>query len=166
MRFAPFTLADVRAALDASEGQPGPDGRGVGHARARHVHISRAGLFDRMYTGGATNAGMPVYTAFLRRADQDAAVCEVLNSAIAAAPLNAFYAPSTPDNAPCVLIDVPLRQAVEVRVAIGGNGPATRMASFMAVKLRRMRGRPRDLHVVTAFATFEPLSLGDLPDGA
>ncbi len=166
MRFAPFTPAQVAAILEASEGQPGPDGRGTGHARARHVEIGRAALLDRMYTGGATNAGMAVYTAFLRRIDQDAAVCEVLNGAIAAARLNAFYHPDAPENASLQLIDVPLRQAVQVRVGVGGDGPATRMASFVSIAARRMRARPRGMHIVTAFATFAPLSLGELPDDA
>jgi len=151
-----FTEYDAVRALEASEGQFDFNGRHRGHARERHVAITKADLSDRMWLGGATKVGMPVYTAFVSVWDQARAVAAAFNAPEAAALMNKVFHPSwrewfAPGDS-LQVEDIPLATPIPVRMATGGDGPAMWPGDFATVYFSICPGRPRDLHIVTAFA--------------
>ena len=158
-----FDEHDAYRILQESEGRADFNGKNVGHARARHVAISKAALHDRMILGGTTKDGMPIYTAFTSVRDQARAVAAAINAPASAELMNRFFHPDRiRPGVPQQLCGVQVSAATSVRVAVGGDGPPMRGSAYVTVYFSKFPSRHRNMHIVTAFAALTPGELADV----
>jgi hypothetical protein len=161
-----FDEHDAYRILRDSEDQPDFNGKKVGHAIARHVNISKRKLNDRMYLEDATMEDLAIYTAFMSVRDQAKAVAAAFNSSDPRAEklMNRFFHPDHADTRPgkplkLEKVEVPVSS---VRVAANSDRTLTMGSSYVTVYFSKFPGRHRNMHIVTAFATFLGQSHGNI----
>lgn len=149
MPYQAFTFADVKLIFQLSEGQgANAAGRGEGHAGARHVSITNAGLGDRLRThrGG----GIAAYTAFRTFDEQVAAALEVLNLPANDAPLEDFRVNTRPGQ-DFALRRVRVPSVTTLRYGRGDGLSAPFPCSCYTMFLRKDLTRPSGMHIISFF---------------
>jgi len=154
MPYEPFSLKDVRAIFEASEGRGMIVGKpNVGHSGERHVSITNARLADRVRD--YKQDGLALRTAFIDFKSQVEAAFAVLNDPVNAPALEHFFNRVRQNDPAYEMKNVWLTTPVKMRYGIG-DGARTFPCHYFTLILRKEVSLPRQMHIVTFFGTMGP----------
>ena len=147
MPYQPFTPAEVRSILQMSE-------KMGGHAGERHVNPGKAYLADRQRA--IKQSGLALRTSFLNFDDQVRTATAILNDPATQPEIDRFLlSAKEKDGAAFELKHVHLPTPVRMHYAIG-DGAQLYPCQYFTLVLRKRKGPPRDMLIVTFFGTMGP----------